>query len=1144
MNVRRCGHVGVAGLAAVCCALVFAGLAPAGASALAGSAAWSVSAVAKPANFVAGDHSGKDFFEVTVTNTGDAPSDGSTVTIADVLAHGLVAAGPVSGHELLNAEELSCSGLSCSYGGVVASGDTLTLTVPVNVEPTAQSGEDNIVTVSGGDVREASASTPLVISPVFPGFGVAPGSFATSVSSVQAGAHADLTTSFDFNSDAAGGPEGQAKDVSVDLPAGFAGDPAAVQTCSAAQLNEPPPGANERFSSCPLDSQVGTITVALGFRGFVFPVVSPVYNMQPLGGEVARLGFKTAVISNNIVITVRPGSYGLEATAPNLDSGTLEVLGSKLTVWGVPALASHDLMRGTTCELTNCSGPPGPGGATEPIGAIATIPAQPFLSNPTGCGGSLTSTIKVDTWQNPLGAAELSEQAASSPSAEDRDVGPLSGCERLEFNPSLTIAPTSSSAESATGLNVGVTLPQTYENPAALATSHLRDATVTLPEGMTVNPSAGAGLSGCAQAQFAAEALETPAGAGCPNSSTLGTVSIHTPVLKEEATGSVFLAQPYANPFSELGHPEGSLLALYVVARIPNRGVIVKLAGRITPDPITGRLTTVFEDNPQLPFDRFTLKFNPGQAAPLVTPAACDAYSALGQFTSWSEPEALVSTLSPSSEFAIGQGVGGGGCPSGSVPPFNPQVISGTLSNAAGSYSQFDLRIIRGDGEQELTRFSTVLPPGLTGNLSGIPFCPDADIEAAKAKTGARETAEPSCPAASEIGHTSVGAGVGPVLAQAPGKVYLAGPYHGAPLSIVSVTSATVGPFDLGTVVIRFALRINPITAQVEVDAAGSDPIPHIIRGIVVHVRDIHVYIDRPGFIENPTSCEHLQIQNAIEGANGGSASLTSPFQAADCQSLRFEPAFRASVTGKATKAAGAGLKVNIAYPNTPQGTQANIHAVKVELPVQLPSRLTTLQKACLASVFEANPANCPAASVVGHAMALTPILPVPLAGPAYFVSYGSAKFPELVIVLQGYGITIVLHGETFISKKGITSSTFHQVPDEPVTSFELTLPQGSYSALAANGNLCGLTHTTVTHKTVTRRVHGHNKRVRVTVVRQAAATSLKMPTEITAQNGVVIHLSTPIGITGCGQVKNAKKKVKARRHGSSKGKSGKGKKH
>jgi hypothetical protein len=287
--------------------------------------------------------------------------------------------------------------------------------------------------------------------------------------------------------------------------------------------------------------------------------------------------------------------------------------------------------------------------------------------------------------------------------------------------------------------------------------------------------------------------------------------------------------------------------------------------------------------------------------------------------------------------------------------------------------------------------------------------------------------------------------------------------------------------------------------------------------------------MNRPSFILNPTNCAPMSISNTITGAGADPAnpadqapvSVTSPFQAADCSSLAFKPTFKATVTGKATKANGAGLTVDIAYPNLPQGTQANIHAVKVELPVQLPSRLTTLQKACLAAVFETNPAACPPGSVVGHATAVTPILPVPLQGPAYFVSYGSAKFPELVIVLQGYGVTIYLHGETFISKKGITSSTFHQVPDQPVTSFEITLPQGPNSALAANVNLCTLTHTTLTKKTITR----HGKRVRVTV-KHTTAASLSMPTEIAAQNGMVLHQATPIAITGCpkGKAKKGKK--------------------
>jgi hypothetical protein len=583
---------------------------------------------------------------------------------------------------------------------------------------------------------------------------------------------------------------------------------------------------------------------------------------------------------------------------------------------------------------------------------------------------------------------------------------------------------------------------------------------------------------------------------------------------------------PYDNPF-------GSLLAMYVVAKAPDRGIVIKAAGKVEPNEATGQLVTTFHNTPQQPFSHLTFRLRQGATSPLVSPPTCGTYVVLAELTPWSAPD---EPRFLSNSFPITSGVHHGACPSGGTPPFSPSVVAGTSSNAAGGYSPFYLRITREDGEQELTRFSTVMPPGLTGNLTGIPFCAEEAIEAARHATGQHEINEPSCSAASEIGHTLVGAGVGSVLAWTPGKVYLAGPYHGAPLSLVSVTSATVGPFDLGTVVIRFALRINPITAQVEVDATGSDPIPHIIEGIVVHVRDIHVHIDRTNFVKNPTSCEHLQIQNTIDGAGADPSNpagqvpvtVTSPFQAADCQSLAFKPSFKATVTGKNSKAGGAALKVNIAYPNTPQGTEANIHAVKVELPIQLPSRLTTLQKACLASVFEANPASCPPGSIVGHATAVTPILPVPLAGPAYFVSYGGAKFPELVMVLQGYGITIVLHGETFISRKGITSSTFHQVPDQPVTSFELRLPQARNSALAASVDLCTLTHTAIAHKTIRR----HGKRVRVTL-RHTTPGSLTMPTEMTAQNGMVLHQATRITVTGCAKrEKTTRAKKKTGKHG------------
>jgi uncharacterized repeat protein (TIGR01451 family) len=1105
----------LAGVFVTCCLVL--GLAPAGAVAFAQNPAWTVSAVASPTNFAPGDHSGTDVFRVVVTNSGDAPSNGEPVTITDTLPEGLVLDhAEVTGKELLSNTPIDCTGstvLACTFSGVVPAGDELMLTIPVDVESEEpESLAANTVMVTGGGAAQASASAPVTVSNTpSPGFGVA--SFSNTLSGMQAGAHADMTTSFFFNTEtslstAGGIVGGHLKDTVVDLPPGFAGDPVAVPMCAEAQLQVT---VVLDHPACPVDSQVGTITIMLAIRvfgggAFTTNEVVPVFNMQPLGGEVARLGFKTSFITSNIVIKVRPGDYGLEATAPNLVAGEIEVDGAKLTVWGVPALASHNLLRNTACEFEQCwRAVPKPGSNEEyesvPVGSgePSTAPAVPFLSNATGCTGStLPVTLRVDTWEN----RELPGE--SEPSAT-WNVGPLTGCERLEFNPGISVAATSLQAETPTGVNVGVSLPQSYENPVALATADLQNAVVTLPEGMTVNPSAGEGLGACTEAQFKAETLETTSGAGCPNDSSLGTVTIHTPVLTEEAKGSVFLATPA--PFGETGHnPFNSLLAIYVVARIPNRGIVVKLQGQVTPNPVTGQLVTTFTENPQLPFDKFTLSFRPGLAAPLVTPSACgNNFTAQAQFTSWAQPQQLVSALSP--PFPIEQGVGGGECPSGEVPPLNPQIRAGSYSAAAGSYSPFYLELVRRDGEQEITGFSTTMPPGLTGNLTGIPFCPEADIEAARRVTGREELEHPSCPAASEIGHTLVGAGVGPVLAQTPGKIYLAGPYHGAPFSVISITSATVGPFDLGTVVIRFPLQINHTTAQAEVQTSPTEPIPHIIKGIIVHVRDIRVYIDRPNFTINPTSCEPMNISATVTGAGANPANpadqnpvnVGEHFQVADCQNLAFKPKFKVSTSGHTSRADGASLTTTLTYPSAPLGTQANIAKVKVQLPKKLPSRLSTLQKACPAAAFDANPASCPAASRVGVARATTPIIPEPLTGPAYFVSHGGEAFPDLIVVLQGYGVTVDLVGSTFINEKtSITTSTFKTVPDVPVGTFELTLPQGPYSALAAHGDLC--------------------------------ESKLAMPTEFVAQDGTTITQSTPIAVTGCPKHKAKKATHRSRR--------------
>jgi hypothetical protein len=919
-------------------------------------------------------------------------------------------------------------------------------------------------------------------------------------------------------------PDGSIKDALVDVPPGVVGNVAALPTCNAAELNGNPP-------TCPVDSEVGTIALDIeasplfGGSGLL-----PLFNMEAPAGLPARFGFDVAGTLIFLDVQLRSdGNYGL-TIGPHNTPQALRVFKSVITFWGVPSDHRHDGERCASLEfsaLPQCTGPEG-----TPTGPHASNLKVALLTNPTSCttpGVGIPWTLNTNSWEDPASVANSTILSHEDPGFPEpfADWGPQRGienCDVVPFTPGFSAKPTTNQAASPTGLNVEVTVPTGgFDNPSGIAQADLKKAVVRLPEGMTINPSAGTGLGVCSTAQLAGETATSEFGEGCPAESKLGSVSLTSPAISEPLSGSLFLAKPYDNQFN-------SLLAIYLVLKNPDRGLLVKLSGKIEPNPTTGQLVTTFDENPQLPFERFTLQFRQGARSPLVTPPSCGTYYAEAEFSPWSDPDRMVTVKSP---FQVTEGIGGGACPAGGIPAFKPQVVSGTQNNDAGSYSQFYLRILREDGEQEITKFTTVLPSGLAANLTGVPFCPDVAIQAAREASGQHELQTPSCPAASEVGHTLVGAGVGTVLAWAPGKVYLAGPYHGSALSIVSVTSATVGPFDLGTVVIRFALRINPLTGQAEIDSTGSDPIPHVIDGIVVHVRDIHVYVDRSQFMVNPTSCDPLSISNTITGAGADPSNLadqtpitvTTPFQAADCLNLGFKPLFKGLTSGRTSRTNGASLHVALSYPKEAFGKDANIKSVKVDLPKQLPSRLTTLQKACLYSLFNANPAACPAASRVGTAKAITPILPVPLEGPAYFVSHGGAKFPELIVVLQGYGITIDLHGETFINKAGITSSTFRSVPDEPVTSFELTLPQGPNSALAANGNLCALTKSVLVKRKVTVRSRGHSK----TVTRQVRTTlppSLTMPTAFTAQNGVVIKQNTAIAVTGC-----PKKKAQASSH-------------
>jgi hypothetical protein len=430
--------------------------------------------------------------------------------------------------------------------------------------------------------------------------------------------------------------------------------------------------------------------------------------------------------------------------------------------------------------------------------------------------------------------------------------------------------------------------------------------------------------------------------------------------------------------------------------------------------------------------------------------------------------------------------------------PFSPSLIAGATTDQAGGFTGFSLLLQSGDGQQRIERLTFKAPQGLSGMLSSVPLCPEPQAQ------------QGTCSPASQIGHSTVASGPGsyPLTIPQPGDpespIYLTGPYDGAPFGLTIVTHVIAGPFNLGNVITRAKIEVDPHTAQITVT---TDPLPQVIDGVPTDLRLVDSVIDRPGFMFNPTNCSPSSFSGTAYGTPppgvggvGVTAAISSHFQVGSCQSLKFAPSFKVATSGKTSKADGASLNAEVIYPPVPtSGNQAageaNIQSVKVDLPKQLPSRLTTLQKACTAAQFEANPAGCPAASVIGHATAVTQVLPVPLTGPAYFVSHGGEAFPSLEIVLQGYGVTVDLVASTFISHAGITSSTFKTLPDVPFKTFDLNLPEGKYSALAANGNLC--------------------------------KSKLAMPTAFVGQNGAVIHESTPIGVTGCARVVRHERKKK-----------------
>ena len=864
-----------------------------------------------------------------------------------------------------------------------------------------------------------------------------------ALSSTHAGAHPDFTVSFRFSENSEGVAFSATRDVIAGLPPGIFGNPAVYPTCTAQQL-----GAEPQESECPLDAQVGIATIDNGpLSQFVN---EPIYNMKVIGaGAAARFGFFAGGYPVYLNARLDPVTNSLIVSSEGTTSAET-LTGVSTTFWGVPSSPIHSFERRTPQEVEESKAPPSGG-------RQSSLPEVPFMTNPTNCEAGHSVNLTARSYQLP-----------ASPSVKVIPFPAMTGCSSLGFNPSIAVRPTTTQGTSGSGLDFEIAFPTTgLEVPNLNYGAEAKRIEVSLPEGMTINPSEAEGLGVCSEADLARETYDSVPNQGCPEASKIGSVVAQSPVIDEPAEGALFLAKPYENPF-------GSFLALYIVLRIPSRGVLVKLSGEVKLDPRTGQITTVVDNAPQLPVASFHLHFREGARAPLVTPTACGTHQVVSNVSSWAMPANITQLTN---DFVTDSGPDHGPCPSGGLPPFHPVLTAGTINNAAGSYSPFDIRISRSDSEQEITHFSIKLPPGVTGKLAGIPFCSDAAVAAAKARerqprSGQEELEHPSCPQASEIGHTLVGAGVGSVLTYVPGKVYLAGPYHGSNLSIVAITAAKAGPFDLGTVVIREGLKVDPVTAEVSVDAAGSDPIPHIIAGIPVHLRDLRVYVDRDAFMKNPTNCTPTSTASTVLGAGNDFASeaddrpvtVTSRFQAADCASLGFRPNLKITLKGK-TKRAGLPALTAVV---TPRAGDANIGRAVVTLPKSEFLEQGHIGNSCTRVQFNSGAgggAGCPANSVLGHAVAITPLLDEPLEGPVFLRSNGGErKLPDLVAALHSKDIDIVLVG--FISslhKKGSDVSqirtTFASVPDQPVTKFTLKMFGGKKGLLVNSTNLCKGTH-------------------------------------------------------------------------------------
>jgi hypothetical protein len=1043
------------------------------------AAAWDIQSLSTPTAFLPGEDSGEDRYQVFITNSGGKATDQSPITITDTLPRGLgvkdvelrsprggnpiISSGckaPVTTDEVTTVScEVTNALQPVSEPARLDPGNILFLEVKTEVPPAAAGTLVNRVEVSGGEAKavteefenQASAEDAKAGFEEFEAQLTGPDGLPAT------GADArpyQFTTTFALNTVtqapgslapvvAAGG---NLREVEVALPPGLAGNPAALTRCTAQQFNTNQGEAAANL--CPDSSAVGLAVIQQleGVTGSGGAAATPIYNLVPPEGMPAQLGFR--VLEAPIYINTRvrsDGDYGISAYLENVTEAQ-RVTAARMMLWGVPWEGSHDTQRGFCASAQKGSCPVE--GEGDPL---------PFLRLPSSCQSPLLSVFNFGTWAQP----------AATAGAEYEEAAPEE-CARPDFSPSVEAQPSTDVADSPSGIQVEIQMPvRAHEEPkdpegnpidpeSEPGEADLKDVSVRLPRELGVNAASADGLAACSPTQIG---LQTPPGqqspihfdkapARCPDAAKLGTVEADVPALglspplgpalnqPRPIKGSVYLATQEDNPFN-------SLIALYIVLEDPLSGVVVKLAAKVSADPLTGQLTTTTTDAPQVPVEDFRFDFFAGARAPLRTPQRCGPYSTTAAFTPWTAPAGA--GVERSDPFAIGAGPAGP-CPSGAPAP---KLSAGLANPTANTYSPFSARLTRPDGSEEFSALDVATPTAMTAKLAGIPYCPEAAIAQAVARSGPRqgalEAASPSCPAASRVGTTTAGAGAGPTPFYASGKVYLAGPYKGAPISFVAVVPALAGPFDLGTIVNRIAVHIDPETAQV---SAQSDPLPRILFGIGLDVRDVRVDIDRAGFTLAGTSCDPDTVVARVTGVSGVTSTANDRFQLGGCGALRFGPTVSLKLSGGTKRSAHPSLRAVVTYP--PGSRYANTASASVGLPHSEFLDQAHIRTICTRVQFAAK--ACPKGSVYGKAKAFTPLLDKPLEGPIYLRS-SSNPLPDLVLALHGQ-IDVAAAARIDSHNGGIRTS-FKAVPDAPLTKVIVEMQGGKKGLLVNSRNIC-----------------------------------------------------------------------------------------